>query len=152
MVLTSFAGLLCVAELPLVLFGSGVATVMPFCCQVDLGRRVVTRAEGEEFAIAHGMRYFETSAATGDAVTDAMHFLFEQALLLGSGVRSMFFSFYCFLLRIADALLSSVKLLGIMSWCIPGATIWSWAESCSAACVNLCTVWRRVMLPLLTQS
>ncbi|CAE7612195.1 dnajc27 [Symbiodinium sp. CCMP2456] len=48
--------------------------------KVDLGRRVVTRAEGEEFAIAHGMRYFETSAATGDAVTDAMHFLFEQAV------------------------------------------------------------------------
>lgn len=48
--------------------------------KVDLGRRVVTRAEGEEFAIAHGMRYFETSAATGDAVTDAMHYLFEQAV------------------------------------------------------------------------
>ena len=54
------------------------------CHQVDLGRRVVTRAEGEDFATAHGMRYFETSAATGDAVTDAMHFLFEQAVRLGS--------------------------------------------------------------------
>ncbi|CAE7770354.1 dnajc27 [Symbiodinium pilosum] len=48
--------------------------------KVDLGRRVVTRAEGEEFATSHGMRYFETSAATGDAVTDAMTFLFEQAV------------------------------------------------------------------------
>ncbi|CAE7358068.1 dnajc27 [Symbiodinium natans] len=48
--------------------------------KVDLGRRVVTRAEGEDFASTHGMRYFETSAATGDAVTDAMHFLFEQAV------------------------------------------------------------------------
>ena len=54
----------------------------------------MTRAEGEEFAIAHGMRYFETSAATGDAVTDAMHYLFEQAVLLGPGVGSVFFSFF----------------------------------------------------------
>ena len=56
--------------------------LLPGPTQVDLGRRVVTRAEGEEFATSHGMRYFETSAATGDAVTDAMTFLFEQAVPL----------------------------------------------------------------------
>jgi len=58
----------------------GSPAVALFANKVDLGRRVVTRAEGEDFAAAHGMRYFETSAATGEAVTDAMQYLFEQAV------------------------------------------------------------------------
>ena len=47
------------------------------CCvalcanKLDLGRRAVSRAEGEDFAASHGMRYFETSAATGEQVTEA---------------------------------------------------------------------------------
>ena len=39
--------------------------------KLDLGRRAVSRAEGEDFAASHGMRYFETSAATGEQVTEA---------------------------------------------------------------------------------
>lgn len=56
------------------------------CCvalcanKLDLGRRAVSRAEGEDFAASHGMRYFETSAATGEQVTEAMNYLFEQAV------------------------------------------------------------------------
>lgn len=52
--------------------------------KLDLGRRAVSRAEGEDFAATHGMRYFETSAATGEQVTEAMNYLFEQAVRLGS--------------------------------------------------------------------
>ncbi|CAK9094604.1 DnaJ homolog subfamily C member 27 (Rab and DnaJ domain-containing protein) [Durusdinium trenchii] len=48
--------------------------------KLDLGRRAVSRAEGEDFAASHGMRYFETSAATGEQVTEAMNYLFEQAV------------------------------------------------------------------------
>ncbi|CAK9091691.1 unnamed protein product [Durusdinium trenchii] len=51
--------------------------------KLDLGRRAVSRAEGEDFAASHGMRYFETSAATGEQVTEAMNYLFEQAVPLG---------------------------------------------------------------------
>jgi len=56
------------------------------CCvalcanKLDLGRRAVSRSEGEDFALTHGMRYFETSAATGEQVTEAMNYLFEQAV------------------------------------------------------------------------
>ena len=45
---------------------------MALCAnKLDLGRRAVSRSEGEDFALTHGMRYFETSAATGEQVTEA---------------------------------------------------------------------------------
>jgi DnaJ family protein C protein 27 len=46
--------------------------------KVDLPKRVVTAAEGQAFAARHGMFYYETSAATGESVVEAMNFLFEQ--------------------------------------------------------------------------
>merc|ERR1712039_1136641 len=46
--------------------------------KVDLPKRQVTRADGEDFAREHGLRYFETSASTGDSVMEAMNYLFEQ--------------------------------------------------------------------------
>ena len=46
---------------------------MALCAnKLDLGRRAVSRSEGEDFALTHGMRYFETSAATGEQVTEAL--------------------------------------------------------------------------------
>eukprot|EP00440_Ansanella_granifera_P069711 gb/GFBE01075635.1/.p1 GENE.gb/GFBE01075635.1/~~gb/GFBE01075635.1/.p1 ORF type:complete len:403 (+),score=85.04 gb/GFBE01075635.1/:1-1209(+) len=48
--------------------------------KVDLGKRAVSRVEGEDFAKAHGMRYFETSAQSGDSVLDAMNYVFEQVV------------------------------------------------------------------------
>ncbi|CAJ1371438.1 unnamed protein product [Effrenium voratum] len=60
---------------------SGSLPAVALCAnKVDLGRRAVSRAEGEDFAQSHGMRYFETSAATGEQVTEAMNYLFEQAV------------------------------------------------------------------------
>ncbi|CAJ1334072.1 unnamed protein product, partial [Effrenium voratum] len=51
---------------------SGSLPAVALCAnKVDLGRRAVSRAEGEDFAQSHGMRYFETSAATGEQVTEA---------------------------------------------------------------------------------
>jgi len=44
----------------------------------DTQRRVVTEGEGKQFASKHGMHYFETSAATGDAVEKAMTSMFER--------------------------------------------------------------------------
>lgn len=58
--------------------GNDASCLVALCAnKTDLPRRQVPRADGEQFAATHGMRYFETSAATGDAVTDAMTFLFE---------------------------------------------------------------------------
>jgi len=48
--------------------------------KVDLPKRVVSRNEGEDFASAHGLRYFETSAASGDNVNEALSYLFEQVV------------------------------------------------------------------------
>jgi len=41
--------------------------------KVDLPRRCVSREEGSDFAATHGMFYFETSAATGESVVEAMN-------------------------------------------------------------------------------
>lgn len=58
--------------------GNDVPCLVALCAnKTDLPRRQVPTADGEQFAAKHGMRYFETSAATGDAVMDAMTFLFE---------------------------------------------------------------------------
>lgn len=48
--------------------------------KVDLPKRQVSRADGEDFAREHGLRYFETSASTGDSVMEAMTYLFEQVV------------------------------------------------------------------------
>lgn len=46
--------------------------------KTDLPRRMVSREEGAEFAAEHGMQYFETSAASGDHVTEAFDRLFAK--------------------------------------------------------------------------
>lgn len=46
--------------------------------KTDLPKRAVSREDGMEFAARHGMYYYETSAATGDSVTEALTFLFEK--------------------------------------------------------------------------
>lgn len=55
---------------------------MPFvilCAnKIDMPRRVVSKAEGQQFATTHGMALFETSAAGGDSVVEAMNALFEK--------------------------------------------------------------------------
>lgn len=48
--------------------------------KVDMPKRVISRADGQEFADKHGMRYFETSASSGEFVVEAMQYLFEQAV------------------------------------------------------------------------
>lgn len=48
--------------------------------KIDLPKRQVSRGDGEDFAYKHGLRYFETSASNGDAVMDAMTYLFEQVV------------------------------------------------------------------------
>jgi len=48
--------------------------------KVDLPKRAVSREDGIEFAHQHGMYYYETSAATGDSVTEALNFLFEKVI------------------------------------------------------------------------
>lgn len=55
--------------------------------KTDLPRREVQRAEGVSFADAHGMLYFETSAAAGDSVNDAMNSLFEKIVNLNLEAR-----------------------------------------------------------------
>lgn len=46
--------------------------------KTDLPRRAVSKQEGMQFAAKHGMFYYETSAATGDSVVEAMNCLFEK--------------------------------------------------------------------------
>lgn len=46
----------------------------------DLPKRAVSRDDGMDFASRHGMYYYETSAATGDSVTEALSFLFEKVV------------------------------------------------------------------------
>jgi len=57
---------------------------MPFvvvCAnKTDLPRRVVSKAEGMEFASKHGMYYYETSASSGEQVMESMNFLFEKVV------------------------------------------------------------------------
>lgn len=46
----------------------------------DQGRRAVGKNEGERLAAEHGLRYFETSAANGDQVSEAFQHLFEKII------------------------------------------------------------------------
>jgi len=48
--------------------------------KTDLPKRVVSREDGMDFAHRHGMYYYETSAATGESVTEALTFLFEKVI------------------------------------------------------------------------
>jgi DnaJ family protein C protein 27 len=57
---------------------STVPFVVVCANKIDMPRREVQRVEGVQFADAHGLHYFETSAATGDSVLDAMNALFEK--------------------------------------------------------------------------
>jgi DnaJ family protein C protein 27 len=59
---------------------STVPLVVLCANKVDLPRREVQRVEGVQFADAHGMQYFETSACTGDSVMEAMNALFERVV------------------------------------------------------------------------
>lgn len=60
---------------------SGDGPVVVLCAnKTDAPKRVVSKADGMDFAAQHGMQYFETSAATGENVTEAMNFLFSQVV------------------------------------------------------------------------
>jgi len=48
--------------------------------KADLGKRAVSRADGEDLAYKHGLRYFETSASTGEGVNEALNYVFGQVL------------------------------------------------------------------------
>jgi len=48
--------------------------------KIDLPRRQVSKEEGLEFANRHGMYYYETSAANGEAISDALNLLFEKVV------------------------------------------------------------------------
>ena len=43
-------------------------------------RRAVSEAEGRDFARAHGLAYFETSASTGASVNEVFEHAFSEAL------------------------------------------------------------------------
>lgn len=61
---------------------SGESPVVVLCAnKTDAGKRAVTKADGMQFAATHGMYYFETSAATGENVADAMSTLFDKVAL-----------------------------------------------------------------------
>jgi len=55
--------------------------------KTDLPRRVVSQEDGLDFAHRHGMYYYETSAATGDSVSEALTFLFEKVVSQHMDVR-----------------------------------------------------------------
>jgi DnaJ family protein C protein 27 len=60
---------------------TGDAPFVILCAnKIDLPKRVVSREDGMEFAHLHGMYYYETSAATGDSVSEALTFLFEKVV------------------------------------------------------------------------
>lgn len=70
------------------LYRSGDSPFVMLCAnKVDLPKRAVTKAEGVQYAMKHGMFYYETSAATGDGVNEAMNDLFEKVLLHHIDVR-----------------------------------------------------------------
>merc|ERR1719152_724508 len=48
--------------------------------KTDLPKRAVSREDGMDFAHRHGMYYYETSAATGESVNEALNFLFEKVV------------------------------------------------------------------------
>lgn len=56
--------------------------------KTDLPRRLVSKEDGMDFASRHGMYYYETSAATGDMVTEALGYLFEKVVRHQDEVRS----------------------------------------------------------------
>lgn len=67
---------------------NGDAPFVILCAnKTDLPKRVVAREDGMEFAARHGMYYYETSAATGEAVTDALSFLFEKVVSRHMDIR-----------------------------------------------------------------
>jgi DnaJ family protein C protein 27 len=55
--------------------------------KTDLPKRVVTREDGMDYAYRHGFYYYETSAATGDSVNEALTFLFEKVIAQHMEVR-----------------------------------------------------------------
>lgn len=55
--------------------------------KTDLPRRSVSREDGMDFASRHGMYYYETSAATGDSVNDALSYLMEKVVAQQDDVR-----------------------------------------------------------------
>lgn len=55
--------------------------------KTDLPKRAVTAADGMQFASQHGMYYYETSAASGEAVVEAFNFLFEKVVAQNLEVR-----------------------------------------------------------------
>jgi len=60
---------------------TGDAPFVILCAnKTDLPKRAVSREDGMDFAHRHGMYYYETSAATGDSVTEALTFLFEKVV------------------------------------------------------------------------
>lgn len=48
--------------------------------KTDAANRVVSLAEGKHFALEHGMQYFETSAASGECVEEALNCLFLKVV------------------------------------------------------------------------
>lgn len=48
--------------------------------KTDIGRHAVPKADGMQFAAKHGMYFYETSAVTGDNVSEAFNFLFEKVV------------------------------------------------------------------------
>jgi DnaJ family protein C protein 27 len=60
---------------------SGDAPFVILCAnKADLPKRTVSREEGLDFAHQHGFYYFETSAATGESVNEALSYLFEKVV------------------------------------------------------------------------
>nr|CAB3265429.1 CiRBJ Ras-associated protein Rap1 [Phallusia mammillata] len=61
-----------------------VDDVVVFVCanKVDMGKRVVDRLEGQLWSQGKGFSYYETSAATGEGITEVFQDLFEQLVKL----------------------------------------------------------------------
>lgn len=55
--------------------------------KTDMPKRQVTAADGMAFASQHGMYYYETSAASGEAVVEAFNFLFDKVVAQHLAVR-----------------------------------------------------------------
>jgi len=67
---------------------TGDAPFVILCAnKTDLPRRAVSRDDGLDFASRHGMYYYDTSAATGDSVSEALGFLFEKVIRHQDEVR-----------------------------------------------------------------
>eukprot|EP00403_Amphidinium_massartii_P038606 CAMPEP_0178443814 /NCGR_PEP_ID=MMETSP0689_2-20121128/39119_1 /TAXON_ID=160604 /ORGANISM="Amphidinium massartii, Strain CS-259" /LENGTH=401 /DNA_ID=CAMNT_0020067893 /DNA_START=45 /DNA_END=1247 /DNA_ORIENTATION=+ len=65
---------------PLSLQHSGGPCVILLANKTDLPKRVVSKAEGQQFARDNNMQYYETSACTGECVQEAFDFLFNQII------------------------------------------------------------------------